>query len=189
MQTQNDAISTERMRELALARGFSRAAFLDAPPIKVEQQVRDLCAANTCRMYGTNWGCPPGNGSLAECGERIAQYARGMLVQTIVPLEDSYDFEGMEEGGARHKENFAALRAELMAGGMTDILALSAGGCRKCAKCTYPEEPCRFPEDLISSVEGYGMLVPQLCKLADVPYINGANTVTYVGLVLFDRVG
>ena len=61
---------------------------------------------------------------------------------------------------------------------------LGAGGCTVCKSCAYPE-PCRFPEKAFSSMEGYGMLVSDVCTANNVPYYHGENTIAYVGCYLF----
>jgi predicted metal-binding protein len=52
-----------------------------------------------------------------------------------------------------------------------------------CAKRT--DEPCRHPDLAMASLEAYGFNVSRLAAAADMKYINGQNTVTYFGAVLF----
>ena len=47
--------------------------------------------------------------------------------------------------------------------------------------------PCRFPEKAIPSLEAYGINVSRLASAAEMKYINGQNTVTYFGMVLFEE--
>ena len=42
-----------------------------------------------------------------------------------------------------------------------------------------------MPGTLTPAVEGFGINVQRLSKTAKVRYINGPNTVTYFGLLLF----
>ena len=67
----------------------------------------------------------------------------------------------------------------------THLLLLSNEGCIHCETCTYPDAPCRMPGTLTPAVEGFGINVQRLSKTAKVRYINGSNTVTYFGLLLF----
>jgi predicted metal-binding protein len=67
-----------------------------------------------------------------------------------------------------------------------DLLPLNVGCCRLCPKCAYLDnEPCRHPDKAVSSLEAYGIDVVALEKSVGIPYHNGKNTVSYVGLVLF----
>ena len=64
-----------------------------------------------------------------------------------------------------------------------DALCLGTGGCRICGKCAYPE-PCRFPERACASMEGYGLLVSEVCGQAGIPYYHGQNTIAYTACIL-----
>lgn len=74
----------------------------------------------------------------------------------------------------------------LPAGGLPSFLILSNEGCGRCERCTYPTAECRKPERLFPSLEGFGIHVAKLAESAKVKYINGENTVTYFGMLLFD---
>ena len=45
--------------------------------------------------------------------------------------------------------------------------------------------PCRFPQKAIPSLEAHGIHVSKLAEACGMRYINGQNTVTYFGAVLF----
>lgn len=50
--------------------------------------------------------------------------------------------------------------------GFADISALTpltAGCCTICAKCTYPDKPCRYPSKRLSSMETFGLFVSDIC--------------------------
>ena len=173
--------------DIALECGFSHSGELDASTLVVKQEVRDMCAVNTCGQYDKNWACPPGCGSLEDCGNKLKKYKRGIIVQTTKQLEDSMDFEGLEELGKEHEANFKRAIdkfTELYAD--KDILILGTGSCNICKECTYPDKECRFPQKRISSMEAYGLVVNEVCKANNIPYNYGPNTMTYVGCFLFE---
>jgi hypothetical protein len=68
-------------------------------------------------------------------------------------------------------------------------IVLSNEGCGKCGSCTYPDAPCRFPDKLHHSIEGYGIFVGKLAKQTGVKYNNGEGTITYFGALLYDEPG
>ena len=72
---------------------------------------------------------------------------------------------------------------------LSKLLILSNEGCMRCNTCTWPEEACRFPEELQPSIEGFGFVVSELAKQAGIPYMNGKNTVTFFGAVLYNENG
>lgn len=171
--------------EQAKAAGFSQAAPLDCMTIKLRQEVRSMCEANKCNMYNNNWACPPGCGTLDECGEKVKNYQTGLIVQTTGELEDVLDGETMMETEAQHRQYFTKFRAYLQQF-YPNMLALGAGCCTNCKDCTFPDEACRFPDKAISSMEAYGMLVTQVCADNQLPYYYGDCTITYTGCFLLE---
>ena len=57
-------LDIEELKELGKGSGFTHVAALDCSTIKLLPDVRQMCASNTCHMYGKNWHCPPGCGTL-----------------------------------------------------------------------------------------------------------------------------
>lgn len=164
--------------------GFRHVVPLNPATIDLKPEVRDMCAANTCGKYGKCWSCPPGCGPLEECKARIARYQRGILVQTVGELEDALDGEGMMAAKDRHKAHFLEMYDALRPM-FKDMLAIGAGGCDICESCTYPDQPCRFPDKCITSMEAYGMLVLEVCKKNNLAYYHGPNTISYTSCFLF----
>ena len=169
-----------RAREI----GFSQAALLDVQTLKPRQDVRAMCTEDKCGAYGKNWTCPPQCGDLETCTERIQSYHRGILLQTVGEMQRAIDYKTMVATGKRHMEFFHQLCNEIRPV-HPNALFLGAGGCRICEKCAFPE-PCRFPERACSSMEGYGLLVSQVCKDNNVKYYYGERTITYTACILFD---
>lgn len=173
----------EDLAALAEGSGFSAWARLEIATIQLKPEVRDMCAANSCGMYGKRWSCPPGCGTLEECAARLKRYKSGILVQTCGEIEDGFDFEAMMEIEQRHKSNFTNMYAVLR--NRTDrVLAIGAGCCTACASCTYPDEPCRFPEKSVASMEAYGMLVLEVCKANGLQYYYGSDKMAYTSCFL-----
>ncbi|MBE5996707.1 MAG: DUF2284 domain-containing protein [Lachnospiraceae bacterium] len=163
--------------------GFTHVAPLRADTIQLNPEVRKMCESNSCGMYGANWCCPPGMGELKQCEEIIRRYSEGILVQTVGELEDMLDGETMMETEAAHKEHFDEMHRILL-GKYPHLLACGAGTCTRCKKCTYPDAPCRFPENHYASMEAYGMLVTQVCQANDLPYYYGPCTIAYTSCFL-----
>lgn len=179
-------MNEERLIQTVLDWGAGRAAVVPVEQIPFEPEFRKLCASNACGMYGRSWMCPPCVGPVEELIERARTYDRALVYQTVSELEDSYDFEGMMEAGKRMNQLTRKIRDELGEALGPDALHLGAGGCRVCPVCAKQEDqPCRFPDKAISSLEAYGMNISRLAELAGMKYINGQDTVTYFGAVLF----
>ena len=161
---------------------FFQFACADTEKLKFRGEVADACKKNYCGMYGKSWTCPPGVGDYRDLEIEIKKYPRFFVFTTKHDIEDSFDIDGMADGKAKHTEVENKIRKALKG---TDYRALSAGGCNRCEKCTYPSAPCRFPEETIPSIEACGISVVELAADLNINYVNGQNTVTYFSIILF----
>lgn len=173
-----------RLIEDAVRQFFTECGYLTAEQRIFYPEVRAICAGNTCRNYAVTWACPPAVGTLEECREQVSRYEHMLLFSRRYDLEDSFDFEGMMEAMQDFKRQVDALHRSVDAL-LPEFLLLSNEGCGRCAVCTYPDAPCRFPQMLHPSLEGYGFMVSELAASTGMCYHHGANTVTYFGALLF----
>lgn len=174
----------------ALSLGAYKASIITTKDISLDRSFREICASNTCGIYGKCWMCPPNVGDIDVLINEVGKYDYALIYQTVTELEDSYDFEGMIAA----KKNFYPLaqgiRETFNNFKFRNVLHLGVGGCGLCEICAKRiDEPCRFPDKAMPSLESYGINVSQLAKAAGMKYINGQNTVTYFGAVLFSLKG
>ena len=169
--------------ELAAA-GVEQAGVLPTGEIPFSPEVRRLCAENLCGGYGSRWTCPPARGTYEAAVEECRSYARILVFSTAFPIDDEFDLDGMRAAMRRFKDVCDRLH-DMMAERAGRFLVLSNEGCFRCGQCTYPHKPCRFPDRLHPSIEGFGILVGELAKRAGLRYQNGGSTVTYFGGVLY----
>ena len=182
---ENNAIF-QRMTDLALSLGAFRASVIPVESIETDAAFRDMCAANVCGNYGRNWKCPPDAGDIHELIAELRTCSYAMVYQTVSELEDSFDFEGMIEAKKKSYPISQKLRRVFADRGVDTVLHLGAGGCGVCETCSKRTgEPCRHPDIAMPSLEAYGINVSKLASAASMKYINGQNTVTYFGAVLF----
>lgn len=174
---------TEKLKELALEAGFTAAGELSMDALVFLPEVRQMCSADKCGAYGKNWRCPPACGSLEEITARVAPYSYGMLVQTTGKMEDEFDGETIAATGKAHAESFRRLMREVKKS-YPDALGMGAGTCDRCKTCTYPDQPCRYPDDSYSSMEAYGLWVSRVCELSQLPYNYGPCTITFTSCFL-----
>lgn len=172
----------ERWLAKAKELGFDTALFFDPQILRARADVRDMCAADRCGAYGKNWTCPPAIGTLEECQARMAAFRRGILLQSVGHLRKNIDSRTYRETERRHLQQLSALFEELRRE-FPGALCLGSGGCRVCRRCAWPE-PCRSPEKAMSSMEGYGLFVTQVCRDAGAAYHHGERTITYTACIL-----
>ena len=152
-----------QLAERAVELGAFRAGVIPVSEITFDRSFRDICASNACGNYGRCWMCPPDTGDIDTLMAQARSYDWALVYQTVSPLEDSFDFEGMMEAAHRHSQ-----------------LSQQIG--QLCGQL-----PGRHPEQAMASLEAYGVNVSELASASGMKYINGQNTVTYFGAVFFQE--
>jgi len=171
------------LEEAAKTCGFTHYSQLDVSTLEFLQEIRDMCNPEQCRNYNKSWSCPPACAPLDEIRERVKGYTNGIIVQTVGDLEDSLDWDGIMETGARHKENFSKMREDLNKKDPS-IIAMGAGECKLCDKCTYPDEPCRHPDKKEVSMEASGLFVSKVCTDNNLKYNYGPEHIAFTSCFL-----
>ena len=177
-----------KLIQAALDCGAAKAAVIEQKNIVLNAAFRDMCEQNRCGAYGKCYMCPPDVGPIEELMVRVRGYEKGLLYQTISPLEDSFDIEGMGEAKKAFTQVSQRLLDALRPVLGDHALHLAGGGCGLCETCAkMTAEPCRHPDRALASLESYGMDVCNTTRSTPLQYINGANTVTYFGMVLYSE--
>lgn len=180
----------ETIADLPLRYGAFKAAVIKADKVETDPAFRAMCQANACGMFGKCYMCPPDVGEIDKLMAEVKNYEYALVYQTVSALEDSYDYEGMTEAKRKSYPLAQNLRKAFSELGISHALHLGAGACGTCERCAKATgEPCRAPTLALPSLEAYGINVSRLAATAGMKYINGQNTVTYFGAVLFSLKG
>ncbi len=164
--------------EMAESCGFDHVGYCDPEKMEFMSEIHDMCAANKCGNYNKKWACPPACGSLEEISAKVKSYDYGMILQCTEQMEDDYDWDAIQKANVRCGDALQTLAKKLRTMGY-NILAMGTNGCSKCTSCTYPDAPCRFPEELAPSMEACGFFVSHECEKAGMKYTYGPQTMTY----------
>jgi predicted metal-binding protein len=84
-----------------------------------------------------------------------------------------------------HNASFEAL-TKAMRERLASLLPMGTAGCHRCEKCTYPDAPCRFPDEISPPMEACGLMVSQICKDNQVPYYYGKDGISFTSCYLFN---
>ena len=164
----------------------NQADFFDLDLLSFEDDVRHMCEQNTCGRYNRAWNCPPVCGTIQELEAACRHFSHGILVNSVTHVKNSFDWAGMMEGGRGLCKLLIDVKGFAERLGMEDFRIFGGGGCYGCEDCSYPDVPCHHPDMLFTPIEACGINVMQLAKDAGFKYINGQNTVTFFGMVLFN---
>lgn len=88
-------IDQKQYADMIEAIGASHAACMETDEIPFDAAFRAACEQNACGFYNRCWTCPPDAGSIDVCMARIRRFSNAVVFQTILPLEDSYDIDGI----------------------------------------------------------------------------------------------
>lgn len=177
-------LSKEAMVHVVEQFPFSHYGTLHTSDLVFLKEVRNMCTDNRCNMYNKNWGCPPACGTIEEITEKARGFTYGMILQMTGQMEDDYDIETILNTEKEIKQQMLQLIGVLKEKD-TDCLPMAVGPCTICEKCTYPNEPCRFPEKVYPSMEAYGLMVSDCCSAAGLKYYYGPQTITFSACILF----
>jgi predicted metal-binding protein len=149
-------------------------------------ECRRLCEQNLCKEYGTTWGCPPGMGTGAECLSIISRYKNAAVLIVRRENIDVKDIDAMIELGREHQHICRLFGNALRKAGY-DALPMADGGCSYCAVCTYPNDPCRFPSQRITSIGGYGIMMDKYMEANGIDFKFEKDAATLYGLILYNE--
>ncbi len=158
-------------------------AFIDTDELQFSERVRYICETE-CPMYNTTWACPPAVGTVAACQKRVMAFKEGLLIATITEVSD---IANIRETLATRADHEAITRQvlEMVHRQATDTLTLSTEACAHCARCTWPDAPCRFPDRMFPCVESHGILVTELAEKHGIEFLAEGNAVTWFSLILY----
>ena len=140
----------QKLVACALELGFNAAEIIPTYDIVLSEEFRKTCADNRCGLYNKCWMCPPDVGEIDVLMKEVKSYSFGLLYQSIVELEDSFDIEGMTNGGYKHSMCGRELAKKLLPQLPNRTLHLNCGGCRFCKRCAKQDgKPCRAPDNAL----------------------------------------
>jgi len=168
--------------EKALEGRVFEHAIVETGAISFSPELLKACGKNLCGKYNKCWTCPPAVGPMEKLIKKITAFSHAFVFTTKTDLEDSFDYEGMMKAKDDHNLITGEMHERF---GKTNPV-FGAGGCSICETCAYPE-PCKFPEKIYPSIEAAGINVTELSRAGNIHYNNGANTVTYFSMILFNR--
>jgi predicted metal-binding protein len=180
------SMMADELVKLAISCGAGKAAGILANQVVLSADFREICKSNACGNFGQCYMCPPDIGEIEELIQQARVFNTAVMYQAVYELEDSFDFEGMQSAGASFNRTSRLIHEKAREIINQPWLHLAAGGCRSCEICAKRENlPCRAPDQALASLEAYGVDVYQTAVQAGLKYANGANTVTYFGMLFF----
>lgn len=145
-------------------------------------KVRYICE-HECDHYNKSWACPPVIGSIEECMKECHEYENVFLFTTVAEVSDPLNLTETLEAKGNHEMVTRDILKEFKSR-FNKAMALSTG-CMICKKCAYPDEPCRHPDERLSTIESHGIVIMQTAANLGITYDCGNNIVTYFSIVFY----
>ena len=156
--------------------------FIQTSELHFTERVRHICETE-CPMYGSTWACPPGVGSVAACTARCQGYPEALLLTTVAEVRDAADMAETLATRAAHEDVARQARDILRSEGL-ETYVLSTEACTRCAACTYPDAPCRFPDEMFPCIESHAIVVTDIAEHYGIAFLAG-NVVTWFSLIFY----
>ena len=148
-------------------------------------EYRAFCEANRCGHYNKNWKCPPHAGEVGPLISEAREYDKALVYQGVGQLKHSLDWKGTVAAGKIFNQITFRIIDEILPK-LGKAMVLGSGPCQLCDKCALrSSEPCRNPKKAFRSLEANCVDVNALAGACGIKYINGPNTVTFFGTLLF----
>jgi len=172
---------------LAKELGFDQVGAINASDVVTSAELSAACNPQSCEKYNTCWTCQPAAGPFEEIREaHIASKKAGVIVQTVRDDIDYWeDWELVAETRTLHNSRLDRLAAMLREE-FDGVLEFSTGGCDVCGECSYPDAPCKRPDEQRMALSAHGVSVGATCQNAGVDYSFENGRLRYVGMILHD---
>jgi predicted metal-binding protein len=156
--------------------------FIKTEELMFSENVRHICKTE-CPMYGTTWACPPGVGSVEECKAKCLGFSDALLITTMAEVSDIANIEETLATRPEHEKIAHQVRDLLRSQGL-ETYVLSTEACTHCEKCTYPNAPCRHPDDMFPCTESHAIVVTDIAEKYGIEFISG-NIVTWFSIIFY----
>ena len=120
---------------------------IETSAIKFYPELLKACEQNVCGKYNASWSCPPATEPMEKQIQKVQSYSHAFVYTTRGLLEDSFDYEGMQEAASVHRK--ITLEMHDIYGKVNPVYG--AGSCSYCEKCAYPNS-CSYPDKLFYSI-------------------------------------
>lgn len=159
----------QELLDFAIECGASRAQWLCASTVVVEDRFAAMCRSPRCPSYGLAPGCPPHVMSPARFRRVLAGYECVLVFTRDVAAAMLAGNCRLEVAKNIH-EIAAAVEVAAVSFGFSRAEGIAAGSCKELfcpedqvCKVLQCDQPCRFPDKARPSVSGLGINVSALC--------------------------
>ena len=142
-----------------------------------------------CKLYNTNWCCPPATPNPDEAREILGQYSLALLLVGNQSCQDFYlDNARKRAKQVRYWKGTVSLERLLFLEGYYKAFSLVGETCALCKECLYPND-CLFPQERRPAVESFSIdVIGTLQNLGTTSQVatHQSQTFGYYGIILLE---
>ncbi len=146
-------------------------SFLKPEELTYSDKAKQLCRQN-CSAYGQFWSCQPAVGKIEKCREHCLLFSDVLVFSTVSDMKE-HSGRAFKEEAAKEHEHLTDIIAEHFLDEGYSIYTLTGGRCMKCAKCTFPRELCRFPDEMHPCIESHGLVMSDIADICNMDHYMG----------------
>ena len=155
--------------------------------LEYSENIRQVCK-RTCPHYSGSWSCIPAVGKLEKCRDHCLRYTDVLIFSTVTELADPSE-QKQKTSAQREHERLTRLINDHMRDQGYLTYVISSSYCKKCPKCTFPRDYCRFPEEMFPCIESHGIMIADLCSQCDMDYYMGDRLFLLFTLLFYKDTG
>lgn len=157
----------------------------DVQQLMPSESIRLKCQVPLCEYYAVCKVCPPNIPSVEEFRKVLKDYTQCFLVVFQEDIENIEHYRHDFRAELKLAEAVSELEKTAFVHGNYMAFGLTVGGCKWCADCTLPGEPCRHPFQARPSPEGFGIDITRLAREVGVSVEwPPRKTINFIGLLL-----
>ncbi len=156
--------------------------FIHPDDIEYSEKVRQLCK-RTCPNYAGSWSCPPAIGKIERCKKTCLNYTDVLVFSTVTEIKSESEKE--TASAQKEHEKLTRILSDYMLSQGYVTYVVSSGKCRNCARCTFPRDFCRHPDEMYPCIESHGIVISDLMEMCDMDYYLGSRLYLLFTLIYF----
>lgn len=165
--------------------GIETVREFDPQLLVPEARITAFCRENKCGNYGTNYMCPPLNGSREEIQARLRRFQHGILLQYSGAVDVQHNRDEVVKTKVEFHRKVLQLEELLKGEGVKEVWGMIGGSCGLCDVCLAKvDQPCPHPGEARMSMEAAGIDVLSLLDRLGIDNRFLPDRITWTGCVL-----
>lgn len=158
-------------------------AFIKPQDLTFDENMRLLCKKE-CSHYGNSWSCPPAVGKISQCKDHCFGYSDVLVFTSVTEVKDMLNIDETLKIKKNHEKMTRIVEDFLRANGHLTY-TLTSDCCYACAKCSFPKEKCRHPEQMHPCIESHGIVVADMADTCCMDIYMGENLRLWFSVIFY----